>query len=77
MKLGLLHGTFVLEQHQPLCATLLELKKGDLMLSGYEFSVMEKNAAVMKPLVEITEAIDAEKWVTISAVRLLLHKLLY
>ena len=49
----------VLEQQQLQCATLLELKKGDLMLSDYEFSVMEKYAVVMKPLVEITEAIGA------------------
>ena len=31
---------------------------------------------VMKPLVEITEAIGAEKWVTISVIRPLIHKLL-
>ena len=32
---------------------------------------------VMKPLVELTEAIGAEQWVTISTLRLLLHKLLH
>lgn len=37
---------------------------------------MENYAEVMKPLVVITEAIGAEKWVTISTVRPLLHKLL-
>ena len=31
----------------------------------------------MKPLVEITEAIGAEEWVTISILRPLLHKLLH
>ena len=31
----------------------------------------------MKPLVEITEAIGAEQWVTISTLRPLLHKLLH
>ena len=56
----------VLEQQQPLCATLLELKKGDLMPSDSEFDTMEKYVIVMKPLVEITEAIGAEQWVTIS-----------
>jgi len=30
----------------------------------------------MKPIIEITEAIGGEKWVTISIVRLLLHRLL-
>lgn len=31
---------------------------------------------VMKPLVTVTEAISAQKWVTISTLRPLLHKLL-
>ena len=66
----------VLEQQQPLCATLLELKKGDLMPSDAEFSTMETYVEVMKPLVVITEALGAEKWVTISMVRPLLYKLL-
>ncbi len=63
----------VLEQQQPLCATLLELRKGDLMPSDAELVTMENYVAVMKPLVVITEAIGAEKWVTISTVRPLLH----
>ena len=66
----------ILAQQQPLCATLLELRKGDLMPSESEFSTMETFVAVMKSLVEITEAIGAQKWVTISAIRPLLHKLL-
>lgn len=67
----------VLEQQQPLCATLLELKKGDLMPSDSKFDTMEKYVIVMKPLVEITEAIGTEQWVTISTLRPLLHKLLH
>ena len=55
---------------------LLELRKGDLMPSESEFSTMETFVAVMKSLVQITEAIGAQKWVTISAIRPLLHKLL-
>ena len=66
----------VLEQQQPLCAALLALKKGDLMPSDTEFAVMETYVQVMKPLVTITEAIGAQKWVTISTVCPLLHKLL-
>ena len=66
----------VLEQQQPLCATLLELKKGELMPSDVEFATMENYVQVMKPLVVITEAIGAEKWVTISTIRPLLYKLL-
>ena len=41
-----------------------------------EFAVMESYCEVMKPLVETTEAVGAEKWITISYVRPLLHKLL-
>ena len=66
----------ILEQQQPLCATLLELHKGDMMPSDSEFNTMEAFVSVMKPLVEITEAIGAEKWITISTIRPILHKLL-
>ena len=66
----------ILSQQQPLCATLLELHKGDMMPSDAEFSTLEIFVKVMKPLVEITEDIGAEKWVTISVVRLVIHKLL-
>ena len=51
----------VLEQQQPLCATLLELHRGDLMPSDSEFSTLECYRAIMKPLVEITEEIGAQK----------------
>lgn len=61
---------------QPLCACLLDLRKGDLMPSDREFAVMESYCKAMKPLVETTEAVGAEKWITISHVRPLLHKLL-
>lgn len=47
------------------------------MPSDSKFDTMEKYVIVMKPLVEITEAIGAEQWVTISALRPLLHKLLH
>ena len=66
----------MLEQQQPLCATLLELRKADLMPSDTEFSTLETFVSVMKPLVEITEAIGGEQWITISTVRPLLHKLM-
>ena len=66
----------IIEQQQPLCATLLELKKGDLMPTDAEFTTMEYYVKIMKPLVIITEAIGAEKWVTISTIRPLLHKIL-
>ena len=44
------------------------------MPSDSEFTTLEVFTKVMKPLVRITEAIGAEKWVTISAVRPLLYK---
>ena len=66
----------IIQQQQPLRASLLELKKTDLMPSDTEFESMEVYVAVMKCLVMITEAIGAQKWVTISTVRPLLHKLL-
>ena len=66
----------ILSQQQPLCATLLELHKGDMMPSDSEFTTLELFVKVMKPLVEITEAIGAEKWVTISVIRPVIHKLL-
>ena len=47
------------------------------MPSDSEFDIMEKYVIVMKPLVEITEAIGAEHWITISTLRPLLHKLLH
>ena len=46
------------------------------MPSDSEFIILEEYIATVKPIVEITEAIGGEKWVTISTVRPLLHKLL-
>jgi len=59
-----------------LCAALLALKKGDLIPPDAEFAVMETYVDVMKPIVDVTEGIGAQKWVTISAVCPILHKLL-
>ena len=64
----------ILAQQQPICATLLEVRKGDLMPSDDEFATMESFVKTMKPLVKITEVMGAEKWITISAVRPLLHQ---
>ena len=46
------------------------------MPSDTEISTMEIFLEVLKPIVEITEAIGGEKLVTISTIKLLLHKLL-
>ena len=66
----------LLSQQQPVCATLHESHKGDIIPSDAEFTTLELFIKVMKPLVDITEAIGAERWVTISVVCPLLHKLL-
>ena len=68
----------LLQQCQPLCAALIEIKKTDLMPSDVEYSSMEifLLLQVLQPIVEITETLDGEKLVTISAVRPLIHKLL-
>ena len=55
---------------------LLELKKGDLMPTDTVVSNMELFVKTMKPIVEITEALGARKYVTFSLLRPLLYKLL-
>ena len=67
----------IIKQQQPICATLLEIKRGDLMPSEVEFAAMESFIKILKPLVEITETMGGQKWVTISAVRPFLYKLLH
>ena len=47
------------------------------MPSETKFQAMETFVEVMKPIAEITTVVGAEKWVTISAVRPLLYKLLH
>ena len=47
------------------------------MPSDSEFFIMEKYVVVIKPLVEITEVIGAEQWITIPALQPLLYKLLH
>ena len=47
------------------------------MPSDTEFSTLEAFVSVMKLLVEITEAIGGEKWITISTIRPILHNLVY
>ena len=65
----------IIQQQQPLSAALLEIRKVELMPSDAEITAMETFLDVMNPIVQITEVIGAEKWVTLSAVRPLLHKL--
>ena len=65
----------ILNQQQPICATLMELRKGESMPTDAEFKT-EYFVEVMKPFVDITEALGAEKWVTVSSLIPLLYKIL-
>ena len=66
----------IIQLQQPLCAALIEIRRTDLMPTDTEISTMEIFIEVLKPVVEITEAIGSEKSVTISTIRPLLYKLL-
>ena len=66
----------ILEQQQTLCATLVEIRKPELMPTDTEISTMEAFVDVLQLIVEITEKIGGEKQVTLSAVRPLIYKLL-
>ena len=47
----------LLSHQQSVCATLLELHKGNMMLSDAEFFTLELFVKVIQPLVDITEVI--------------------
>jgi len=57
----------VVELQQPICAALLQLKRGELMPTDTEFVTMSDYLSVMKPLIQIIEALGGEK-VTITMV---------
>lgn len=61
-------ATRILEQQQPLCASLLEIHKTELMPTDAEFKTLEEFASVMKVLVDVTEAIGGETWITVSTI---------
>jgi len=65
----------IIKLQQPLCAALIEVWKTDLIPTNTEVSTMEIFLGVLKPIVDITEAIGGEKLVTISMIKPLLHKL--
>ena len=46
------------------------------MPTDVEFKTLEEFITTMKPLVDITEAIGSEKWITISTVQPILMKLM-
>ena len=45
----------ILQQQQPLCATLIEIHQSDLMPNDIEISNMEGFVEAMRPFAEITE----------------------
>ena len=66
----------VMEQQTPICATLVEVKRMDLLPKDGEFSLLEAVLKVLKPFKDVTVQISAEKYVTVSAIRPLLHHLI-
>ena len=66
----------VIEQQAPICATLLDQKRIDLLPKDSEFKLLEELIVVLKHFKDVTEQMSAQKYVTISAVRPLLHYLL-
>lgn len=66
----------VMEQQAPVCATLMEMKRMDLLPTDGEFSLLEEVLRVLKPFKDVTVQMSAEKYVTISAISPLLHHLL-
>jgi len=65
---------YILEQQQPLCATLIEICRSDLMPTDTNTEVFIE---AMRPIAEITEVMGKEKSVLFSAALLFLHKLLH
>ena len=65
----------VMEQQAPICATLIEMKRMDLLPKDTEFRVLEEMLKVLKPFKDVTVQMSAETYVTISAIRPLMHHL--
>ena len=66
----------IIRLQQLLCAALIEVRRTNLMPSDTAICTMEIFIEVLKPVVEITEAIGNEKSFIISTIRPLLYKLL-
>ncbi|XP_065911269.1 E3 SUMO-protein ligase ZBED1-like [Dysidea avara] len=66
----------VLEQQSAICATLIDQKRLDLMPQDSEFKILEGVATIIKPFRRITSQVSGEEYVTVSAVKPLLHYLI-
>ena len=62
----------VLEQQSPICSTLLEQKRLDLLPKDEGFGVLEELVNGLKPFKEVTAQVSAELYVTSSAIHPLL-----
>ena len=65
MELCILHVGEDVTAATTTCATLIEIHKLELMPNDNEISAMEAFLSVMKPIVEMTEVICGEKWVSL------------
>ena len=58
----------VMEQQEPICATLIEQKRLDLLPKDTEFRLLEEVLKVLKPFKDITVQVSGENYVTISSI---------
>ena len=58
----------VMEQQEPICATLIEQKRLDLLPKDTEFHLLEEVLKVLKPFKDITVQVSGENYVTISSI---------
>ena len=65
----------IIEQQGPVCATLVELKRLDLLPKEEDFTLLEQLVNVLKPFRDVTIQVQGEQYVTISIIRPLLHHL--
>ena len=66
----------ICEQQASICASLVDLKRVDLMLQDGDVKIMEKLVEILKPFFQITETICGENYTTVSSIKPLLHHLL-
>lgn len=66
-----------IEQQSPICATLVDQKRLDLLPKDNELKLLEDMIAVLKPFKDVTMKMSADTYVTISAISPLLHHLLH
>ena len=70
----------LLHQQQAICTVLLDSEKHsdkDLIATSQEFTVPEELLAILKPFNDTTEVVSSERYLTLSIVLPILHKLLH